>query len=91
MPTTVIDAIGELQNLSYSQQIEALKEFIEHENTDLQVIIEMWSATTEIIASNVDLLDGIEEQLVITTKAQDLIDVVGTEIEKVENEWNAGA
>lgn len=91
MPTTVIDAIGELQNLSYSQQIEALKEFIEHENTDLQVIIEMWSATTEIIASNVDLLDGIEEQLVITSKAQDLIDVVGTEIEKVEKEWNAGA
>jgi len=82
MPTTVIDAIGELQNLSYSQQIEALKEFIEHENTDLQVIIEMWSVTTEIIASNVDLLDGIEEQLDITTKAQDLIDVVGNEIEK---------
>lgn len=89
--TTGIEAISELQNLSYSQQIEALKEFIEHENTDLQVIIEMWNSTTEIISSNVDLLDGIEEQLVITTRAQGLIDVVGGEIEKDEKNWNAGA
>ncbi len=89
--STNAEVISQLQKLSYSQQIEVLNEFIEHENTDLQVIIEMWNSTTDIISSNVDLLDGIEEQLVISTKAQDLIDVVGTEIEKVEKEWNAGA
>lgn len=85
------EVIEQLQKLSYQEQIKAVKEYIEHEKTDLQVVIQTWGTTTEIISSNVDLLDGLEEQLEISTIASDLVDVVMEEVNKAERELDARA
>lgn len=81
MPTPT-SLVSELQKLSYTQQVEFLNEYFNHENTDLQCIIESWCTTTDMIGNNADIVDGIEDQLDICSRANVLIDALMKEVER---------
>jgi len=77
MSAAIIEQIHQLSPVS---QLELLQEYLDHENTDLYIVIQTWNKATDILETNSDILESTNEQLNLSSRASILLNTILSDI-----------